>query len=53
MAMSILRYFFTITTKYVKIVNMSEKPMFIRRKIDAKIQEYLKLPEILAILGSW
>lgn len=25
--------------------------MFIKRKIDAKIQEYLKLPEILAIIG--
>lgn len=34
--------------KYVKIVNMIEKPMFIRRKIDTRIQEYLKMPEILA-----
>lgn len=30
---------------------MTEKPIFIRRKIDTKIQEYLKLPEILAIVG--
>src|SRR3990167_9288516 len=30
---------------------MIEKPIFIKRKIDAKIQEYLKLPEILAIVG--
>ncbi|MDO8668625.1 MAG: ATP-binding protein [bacterium] len=30
---------------------MTKKPMFIRRKIDTKIQEYLKLPEILAIVG--
>ncbi len=30
---------------------MSEKPLFIKRKIDTKIQEYLKLPEILAIVG--
>lgn len=30
---------------------MAEKPLFIRRKIDTKIQEYLKLPEILAIVG--
>lgn len=30
---------------------MSENPIFIKRKIDAKIQKYLKLPEILAIVG--
>ena len=30
---------------------MIEKPIFIKRKIDTKIQEYLKLPEILAIVG--
>jgi predicted AAA+ superfamily ATPase len=30
---------------------MTEKPIYIRRKIDTKIQEYLKLPEILAIVG--
>ena len=28
-----------------------KKPIFIRRKIDTKIQQYLKLPEILAIVG--
>jgi uncharacterized protein len=42
---------FTIIAKYVKIVNITKKPMFIRRKIDTKIQEYLKMPEILAIVG--
>lgn len=30
---------------------MSQNPIFIKRKIDTKIQEYLKLPEILAIVG--
>ena len=30
---------------------MAEKPLFIKRKINTKIQEYLKLPEILAIVG--
>lgn len=30
---------------------MMKNPIFIRRKIDTKIQEYLKLPEILAIVG--
>lgn len=30
---------------------MSENPLYIKRKIDTKIQEYLKLPEILAIVG--
>lgn len=30
---------------------MIENPIFIRRKVDTKIQEYLKLPEILAIVG--
>jgi uncharacterized protein len=30
---------------------MTEKPIFIKRKIDTKIQRYLKLPEILAIVG--
>ena len=30
---------------------MTENPIFIKRKIDTKIQEYLKLPEILAIVG--
>lgn len=30
---------------------MIEKPIFIKRKIDTKIQEYLKFPEILAIIG--
>lgn len=30
---------------------MVEKPIFIKRKIDTKIQEYLKFPEILAIIG--
>jgi len=30
---------------------MPEKPLFIKRKIDTKIQEYLKLPEILAVVG--
>ena len=30
---------------------MAENPLFIKRKIDTKIQEYLKLPEILAIVG--
>jgi predicted AAA+ superfamily ATPase len=30
---------------------MIEKPIFIKRKIDTKIQGYLKLPEILAIVG--
>lgn len=28
-----------------------EKPLFIKRKIDTKIQDYLKMPEILAIVG--
>ena len=35
----------------VKLVNMAEKPLFFKRKIDTKIQGYLKLPEILAIVG--
>lgn len=30
---------------------MDKKPLFIKRKIDTKIQEYLKLPEILAVVG--
>ena len=30
---------------------MLEKPIFIKRKIDTKIRGYLKLPEILAIVG--
>ncbi|MEK7634822.1 MAG: ATP-binding protein [Patescibacteria group bacterium] len=30
---------------------MTENPIYIRRKIDTKIQEYLKMPEILAIVG--
>ena len=30
---------------------MAENPIFIKRKVDTKIQEYLKLPEILAIVG--
>lgn len=30
---------------------MIEKPIFIKRKVDTKIQEYFKLPEILAIVG--
>ncbi len=30
---------------------MTEKPIYIKRKIDTKIQEYLKWPEILAIVG--
>ena len=30
---------------------MSENPIYIKRKIDTKIQEYIKLPEILAIVG--
>ncbi len=30
---------------------MVKKPIFIKRKIDTKIQEYFKLPEILAIIG--
>ncbi len=30
---------------------MSEKPIYVKRKIDTKIQEYLKLPEIIAIVG--
>lgn len=41
----------TIPAKNAKIVPMSEKPIYIKRKIDTKIQEYLKLPEILAIVG--
>ena len=42
---------FTFLTNYVMIVIIMEKPIFIRRKIDTKIQQYLKLPEILAIVG--
>jgi predicted AAA+ superfamily ATPase len=30
---------------------MDKKPIFIKRKIDTKIQTYLKMPEILAIIG--
>jgi uncharacterized protein len=30
---------------------MAENPIYIKRKIDTKIQEYLKMPEILAIVG--
>ena len=30
---------------------MDKKPIFIKRKIDTKIQAYLDLPEILAIVG--
>ncbi|MCC6323382.1 ATP-binding protein [Candidatus Nomurabacteria bacterium] len=30
---------------------MYKKPIYIKRKIDTKIQEYLKYPEILAVIG--
>jgi uncharacterized protein len=41
----------TIITKYVRIVHMDKKPIYIKRKIDTKMRELLKLREIVAVVG--